>query len=83
MYTKYFTIEIPNTEAIKAERKRREILHKRIRTACGVAGVLAFFYMFGLVGGLEQDMMTIKEFIIRGAVTLAVMAASIGISNRI
>lgn len=83
MYTKYFTIEIPDTKKIEAERKRREILRHRIRVACGVAGFLSFFYLFGIVGGLEQDMLTIKQFIIHGVVAISIMAASIEISNRI
>jgi hypothetical protein len=83
MYTKYYTIEIPDTKKMQAECKRRRILRRRIRTACGVAGFLSFFYLFGIVGGLEQDMLTIKQAIIHGVVAIGIMAASIEITERL
>lgn len=83
MYTKYYTVEIPDTKKMQEERKRKRILRRRIRTACGVVGFLSFFYLMGIVGGLEQDMLTIKQAIIHSVVALAVMGASIEISERV
>lgn len=83
MYTKYYTIEIPDTKKMQEQCKRRRILRRRIRIACGVAGFLSFFYLFGIVGGLEQDMLTIKEFTIHSIVALGLMWASVEISNRV
>lgn len=83
MYTKYYTVTIPDTKEMQAKCKRRRILRKRIKTACGVVGFLAFFYLLGTIGGLEQDMLTIKQAIIRGAVAIGTMATSIEISERV
>lgn len=82
MYTEYYTIEIPDTKKMQAECKRRRILRRRIRTACGIAGFLSFFYLLGTVGGLEQEMITIKQAIIHGAIAIGIMAASIEIGGR-
>lgn len=83
METKYYTINIMDTNKVKAERKRKRILHKRIRCACGIIGFIAFFYMLGAIGGLEQNMLTIKEFMVHGIIALVLMLASVEIGERV
>lgn len=82
METKYYTINIYDQNESRRERQRRRILHKRIKCASGIVGFLAFIYLFGVVGGLEQDMLTIKEFAAHGLVALTLMFASTEIGNR-
>lgn len=83
MYTKYYTITIPNTKKMQAKCKRKKILRTGIKIACGIVGSLAFIYMVGVAGGLEQDLLTIKEFWIHGAVAIGILALSIEVGNRI
>lgn len=82
METKYYTINIYDTNREKAAHQRRKILKKRIKCACGIIGTLAFIYLLGVVGGLEQDMLTIKEAIIHGTIALGLMWTSIEIGGR-
>lgn len=81
MYTKYYTIEIPDTKKMQAERKRRRILRRRIRTACNIAELLSLFCLFGIIGNLECSTMTIKQAIIPSIITIIIMAVSIKISK--
>lgn len=83
METKYYTINIHNQNKSRMERQRRKILRRRIKCACGIIGTLAFIYLFGVVGGLEQDMLTIKEAIVHGIVAISLMWVSIEIGERI
>jgi hypothetical protein len=84
MYTKYYTISITDTSKAIEERKHKKILRRRrIRRACGIVGTLAFFYLLGVVGGLEQGMLTIKEFSIHSIVATSVLWASIKINDEI
>ena len=83
METKYYTINIHNQNKSRMERQRRKILRRRIKCACGIIGFLSFFYLIGIVGGFEQDMLTIKEFIIHGIVAIGLLVASIEINERI
>lgn len=82
MYTEYHVINIP-TKKMQDRCKRRHILRRGIKTACGVTGFLAFFYMVGAVGGLEHDMMTIKQFMIHTAMAVITMAVSAEINSRV
>ena len=83
METKYYTINIYDKNKSRMEYQRRKILRKRIKCACGIIGTLAFIYLLGVVGGLEQDMLTIKEAIIHGTIALGLMWASIEIGERV
>lgn len=65
---------------MKAEAKRRQILIKRIRCACGIVGGLAFMYILGITGGLEHDYITIGQYVSHTIPSLAVFALSIRIS---
>lgn len=81
METKYYTINIYDKNKSRMEYQRRKILRKRIKCACSIIGTLAFIYLLGVVGGLEQDMLTIKEAIIHGIVALGLMWTSIEIGE--
>ena len=83
MKTKYYTINIYDKNKSRMEYQRRKILRKRIKCACSIIGTLAFIYLLGVVGGLEQDMLTIKEAIIHGIIALGLMWASIEIGERV
>lgn len=82
METKYYTINIYDKNKSRVEYQRRKILKKRIKCACDIIGTLAFIYLLGVVGGLEQDMLTIKEAIIHGTIALSLMWTSIEIGGR-
>lgn len=68
-----------NTSSKMQERanKRREILKGRIKGACVLVDILAFFFALGIVGGLEADRMTIGQFLWYGIITLGVVAVSV------
>ena len=70
-----------NTNKARMKNQRRKILIKRIQCACGIIGGLAFFYTIGIVGGLENDHMTIAQFISHAipSITILGLSARIGI----
>ena len=82
METKYYTINIYDKNKSRMEHQHRKILRKRIKCACDIISTLAFIYLLGVVGSLEQDMLTIKEAIIHGTIALSLMWTSIEIGGR-
>lgn len=64
---------------MRAEAKRRQILIKRIKCACGIIGSLAFIYVLGITGGLEQNYITIPQYAAHAIPSMAVFALSVRI----
>lgn len=81
MCRSYYAEFIYQQNKLSIKNQRREILKKRIRCACNIIGWLSFIYLLGTVGGLERNMLTIKEFMIHSMASLAVLLASIGIGR--
>lgn len=49
-----------------------ERLTKAVRFACGLGAVLAFLFVFGTLGAMENDAVTLGAGLLRCAVGLAV-----------
>ncbi len=49
-----------------------ERLTKAIRFACGVGALLAFLFVFGTVGAMENDAVTVGAGLLRCGIGLAV-----------
>ena len=76
--TKYYKVRHYriNVGEMKKRAKRRQILIKRIRCACGIIGVLAFMYILGITGGLEHDKITLTQYAYRGIIASAILILS-------
>lgn len=56
-----------------------ERLTKAVRFACGLGAVLAFLFVLGTVGAMENDMVTIGTGVIRcGIGTAAMFGLAVG-----
>lgn len=42
--------------------RRKAIMRRRIHTISGLIACLSIIYIIGIVGGVDQDLMTLKEF---------------------
>jgi hypothetical protein len=81
MKGKYYVTNI-YVEGQKKRNKRRQIL-KRIRCACVIVDIIIFLAILGIVGGLERDILTIKEFMGYSLVAVLVLWASFAIMNEL
>lgn len=63
--------------------KRKRILRKRIKCACTITGIMAFFFLLGVAGGVEQGIMPMGRAIIYSIISLGVFGASIEIGGRL
>lgn len=83
METKYYTINIHNQNKSRVKRQHKRILRRRIRCACAIIGFLSFVCLLGAVGSLEQNVISISQFAIYGAISILVFAVSAEIYDRI
>ena len=48
---------------------------------CEIVGLLAFLLLLGIVGSIEQDMVTLRTGMIRAGIALAVLGVSVELGN--
>ena len=48
---------------------------------CNIVGPLAFLLLLGIVGSIEQDMVTLRTGMIRAGIALAVFGVSVELGN--
>lgn len=81
MNTKYHVIDI-NIKKVKAEeRRRKRILRRRIKNVCNIVGAIAFSFIIGLAGSLENDIISMGEFIVYEIMSFATLLTTIRIKE--
>ena len=82
MKGRYYTMNISSREQEKKD-KRRQILRKRIKGACVTAQILSLLFMLGIIGGLENNTMSIGQFIFYSMITIGILWVSFAVNNEI